>query len=126
MIIPKGDDTVQAIREWSNDQIKSGTSNAYNLGKFIFSVSITSIGIITGIKKITSIESDGMLFISLLLFFLSIIASVLMISPKLWKLDGKFDLFQAFRYHMKQAYILFWSWFVLWILGFAIGIYSIL
>lgn len=121
----RGIDTQESIREWFKDWIKSSISKSYDLGKFIFNISLTSIGIVVSIKKFSNETLNAITTISLLFFLLSALSAIFMIFPKKNKIDSETNLLELYTSQVRVSYRFFWFWFCLWLLGLVLGILSL-
>jgi hypothetical protein len=125
-INPKAQDTVDALREWMKTEIKDGPSQRNQLGKFFFSVSATSFGLIISIIKLNSISLDTLLCLAFCFLLLSIIISVFLLKPTFWIIKSTSDLIREHSKQIKKIIILTWIWFLLWLAGFVTSIIKIL
>jgi hypothetical protein len=124
---PRGQDTTDAIREWSKDELKGGPARAYDLGKFFFTVSTGTAGLVTGVQKLGGSTHLSKSFVtSLILFGGSLFVALNMVRPRLWTLRGDSDLFDEHKKHITRAIYNMWVWFALWFVGAIFGFYAIL
>lgn len=124
---PRGQETADAIREWSKDELKGGPSRAYDLGKFFFTVSIGTAGLVTGVQKLSdSTQLPKSLVFSLILFGISIFVALNMVRPRIWKLGEGTDLFDEHRKRIVAAIINMWLWFIFWFVGTIFGFHAVL
>ena len=124
---PKGNDVADAIKEWMKSELIHSPQKKYELGKFFFGVSSSTLGIIVGLAKFSKIQFLSFtLVLSIILFVISILIALIMVLPKLIKISGEVDLFtiheKIIRFTRFQIYI----WFLLWSIGVIIGIIAIL
>jgi len=121
-----GDDIEEGIKNWVREEIKSGPSREYDLGKFLFSVSTGTMGIIFLAEKIDSNPAwTPSLIIS---FFMLVIAagySLYMVVPKKWEIRESDDLQDIRNGIIKRTVRGAWVWFLLWCLGFVFGLYAV-
>lgn len=113
-IRPKGQDTVEAFREWGKDELKSGVQRTYDLGKFLFSISAATLGLIAGLARLSGISFTNCLFIAaLLVLFCSVGVAIRMVVPKLWVLDGNTNLTSEYNaiIDSSQNSLLLWTLF---------------
>ena len=124
---PKGEEIVQGIRNWVADEIKSSPSRSYELGRFLFAVSVGTVGMFAAIEKLESTPSfDRRFKLSLVFFAVSILFSLNMARPRNWKLGGETDLFEEHKRIIDRGIRHTFFWFIPWALGFGFGIWSVL
>ena len=124
---PRGEDTAAAVRSWISDEIKGGPGSRWELGKFFFAVSSGTLGTFVSIEKLSgAFALRPYLGVALLILFISTIVALLLAIPKRWKLSSDTDLFVEYAAQTSKIYRLIWLWFILWIVGSAIGVYATL
>jgi hypothetical protein len=122
---PKGQDIAQAIRDWTKEEIKSSPSRSYELGRFLFGVSVGTVGIVSAIAKLGQSQSLGLGYrISLISFALSILVALEKARPRNWMLDGKTNLFDEHQRIINRGIRYTVAWFIFWFIAFAVGLYS--
>jgi hypothetical protein len=125
-IRPRGEDTVTALRDWAKDELKGGPARAYDLGKFFFTVSTGTAGLVTGVIKLGTPNSyPKSLIYSLVVFGMSILVTLNMVRPRVWTLGDSTDLINEHERTIKLAVRRMWVWFGLWAIGLAFGFYAI-
>ena len=78
----RGQDTVDAIREWFKEEVKKAPAVRMDLGKFFFGVSTASMGVVVGFKKLGErLSLDWTTAASLLLLGVSSMIAMLMTTP---------------------------------------------
>jgi flagellar motor component MotA len=123
----KGDDAVAAIVEWVKEEAKRVSSTRHELGKFYFGVSAASMGVIVSLKKLeTPLRIDGSVGMALGFLGVSAIVAMVMTKPRRWRLREDTDLFVEHHKHVRHTAIFIWTWFLIWEVGAAAGIYSVL
>jgi hypothetical protein len=123
---PNGIDVENAVRAWLADEIKKGGSSREELGRFFFTVTIGTAGLfVTLTKSITSISFGCLTMWSLFVFFLASIVSLSMAVPKTWELEENTDLYKLHSDHAEGTRNSIVYWFVAWLLGTGIGIFSL-
>ncbi len=120
-----GQTITDAYQEWVKDEIKSTTNKFFDFGKFIFGVSVGSIGFITGIEKYTSDSPDIYYIISIVLFVLSSILSIIIILPKDIEIKENTDLTELFNKAVIKYRRFIWSWFIIWLIAILLGLYGV-
>lgn len=117
-IRPRGQDTVEAFREWAKDEIKSGVERAYDLGKFLFTVSSATIGLLVGFSKAFSVEpTKASVAFAILVLTGSIGIALWMVIPRIWVLRPQTDLAQEYADIITLSRIQLWLWTALWGIG---------
>lgn len=104
-------DTRDAVIGWMKNELSKGTERAYDLGKFLFTVSIGTAGLVATIMKDARWPA---LFIAAIFFnALSGIAALAMAWPKTWTLDENADLWAEYNRAMKKNLLDLkrWGWF---------------
>lgn len=122
-----GNDIEEGVKNWVREEIKSGPSREYDLGKFLFSVSTGTMGIIFLAEKLDSNPGwSSTLIISFLLFGIAAGYSLYMVVPKKWKIGEEDDLQEIRNGIIKRTVRGAWFWFLLWCLGLLFGLYAVL
>jgi hypothetical protein len=127
----RGEDTADGLREWAKEEIKNAPARFYELGKFLFTASIGSIGVMATLAKLntkaggTGISIDPLLMASLVALGLSMLFALLMAIPKQWKLDGDTDLLAEHKALVArgQHWTIFWA--LVWLTGVLFGLVSV-
>ena len=124
---PKGEEIAQGIKDWVKDEIKSSPSRSYELGRFLFGVSVGTVGMFAAIEKLGSAPSfDWWFKLSLVFFSASILFSLNMARPRNWKLNGETNLFDEHRRIINRGIRHTVIWFIAWAVGFGLGMYSVM
>ncbi len=127
MIKPKGQDTIDALRDWVKKEITESSSKAYGLGKFFFGVSAGSIGAVTGLEKLRGTPKlDVTLGFAHLFFLISIFIAIYMVLPRVLSLSGDTDLSLEHSKYVKWAIKNTLFWLGTWLIGLIIGIFAVL
>jgi len=124
-IYPKGQDTVDALREWSKSEVTKAVDRSYDLGKFFFSVSAATIGALLTIAKLSNFDGDCLFWLSIALLALSASISIQMAIPNEWKLGGKTNLAQVHQDMVDSAQIISFLWVFLWLAGLILAVASL-
>jgi hypothetical protein len=107
--------------------LKGGPARAYDLGKFFFTVSTGTAGLVTGIQKLSGGTHLSKSFVaSLILFGGSLFVALNMVRPRLWQLGGDTDLFEEHKKYITRAISNMWTWFALWLIGAILGFHAVL
>ena len=73
----RGEDVDLGLKEWINEELKSGPGKEYDLGKFFFTVSSGTIGFLLAAEKLTGGATwDCYLILS----FAALIGSIILVS----------------------------------------------
>ena len=118
----RGEDTETALRDWVKAEIKDGPKQAYDLGKFFFSVSTATIGAIISIEKLNQQSAmDCAMNIGLILLAASIFVALDMARPRKFLIGGDTDLLDEYARQIHFAQIRTWIWFSIWVIGTIFG-----
>ena len=124
---PRGEDIARVVREWAESDIKSGPACRSDLGKFFFSVSSATIGLLVGAGRLKPSEVAGLpTAVGLGLIGFSLVVAVKMAVPRIWELRGDTELFHEYKRHMQLIMWLSATWFTSWVIGSGIVIYATL
>ena len=119
-IRPRGQDIIDAFHEWSKDEIKKGVDRCYDLGKFLFSVSVGSVGVqIALFKSGTASGSSevGLFLIALAVTGISGIVALYMVIPSIWPLKGPTDLAEEYVQLINRSRAAMLIWLAIWAAG---------
>jgi hypothetical protein len=126
MIRLKGEDVAEGLRDWVKAELKEGPKQAYDLGKFFFSVSVGTIGALVGIDKLNqTTRIDNLLFWALGLLFVSILIALLLALPKKYSIGGETDLLKEYQEQINATVKYVWIWFAFWLVGTIVGGFAI-
>lgn len=121
-----GDDIEDGIKSWIKEEIKAGPTREYDLGKFLFSVSSGTIGLLFIAEKLESTPSwTTTLIVSFVILTIASALSLFMVVPKKWEIKEDDDLQDVRNDIIKRTVIGAWIWFGLWCLGLGIGINAV-
>ena len=124
---PTGKDVTEAIKGWMNEEVKSSPSRSYELGRFLFSVSVGTISAFAAIEKLSQAPSFDFWFkLSVVLSSVSIFVSLNMARPRNWRLDGTTNLFDEHKRIIDRGIRHTVIWLLFWFIGFVAGLYSIM
>ena len=113
-VTPRGEDTVAALREWIASEIRNAPSKIFEIAKFLFSVSTTSIGLLVTLTKFLDFKWNTLLSISVLLLAISCAIALWVALPTLIVLDGRTDLSRKHATMVYKGYVLMVTWSILW------------
>ena len=122
----RGEDVAEALRDWVKADLKEGPRQAYDLGKFFFTVSVGTIGAITAIERLNQTSKiDVWMTISLVLLFLSILVAINLARPRKYKMGGETDLMVEYEKQVNRVIGHLWTWLALWLAGTLLGGYAV-
>ena len=124
-IYPKGQDTVDALRDWSKSEVTKAVDRSYDLGKFFFSVSAATIGALLTIAKLSNFAGDCIFWFSIVALTVSAAISIQMAIPNEWKLGGNTNLAQVHQDMIGSAQVISFLWIFLWLAGVALAIVAL-
>jgi len=113
-----GEFLVDGIKGWFKQDLVNIASNSTDLGKFFFSVSSASIGSFLAITKFCNESKYGiLLYLSLILYLCSIIASIILVHPRCIKFNENTDLFVEYDKQYRKTRTCLVVWFSIWLIG---------
>lgn len=125
-IYPRGQDTVEALQDWSKSEVTKSVDRGYDLGKFLFSVNAATIGTVVAIARASDYKSEAGFWVALGILTASAIVAIQMAIPNQWKLGGETNLAQVHKDIVDSTQIVTLLWLVLWFLGAGISVYKLL
>src|SRR5262245_24386783 len=118
----RGEDVVEGLRDWVKSELKEGPRQGYDLGKFFFSVSVGTIGVVATIEKLSSSPAiDSPMIVSLLALSASIVVSIVLVYPRRHSVGGETDLLEEYERQITRVRSLVLVWSVLWAIGLVSG-----
>jgi len=123
----KGQDVNDAILEWAKEELKGGPTRTYDLGKFLFTVSSGTAGLVVAIQKLGGLNQyvhRKTLISALILLAVSICISLDMVRPRVWNTEA--DLHDEYDKHIKRFIKSLRAWVVIWGIGAILGIISVM
>ena len=122
-----GDDIEEGIKNWIKEEIKSGPTREYDLGKFLFSVSSGTTGLLFLAEKLGGSSSwSNSLILSFIILTCTSALSLFMVVPKKWEIMEDDDLQDVRNNIIKRTVHSAWWWFGLWCLGLGVGISAVI
>ena len=122
----KGEDLDAGLVDWVKSEIKEAPKQAYDLGKFFFTVSVGTIGGLATLEKLNQVAAmDTPFWTSTVLLFVSILVALDMARPRELKIGGETELQNAYHVQIRAASFRVWVWFAFWLLGAIVGGYAI-
>lgn len=117
-------ETRDAVIGWMKNELSKGTERAYDLGKFLFTVSIGTAGLVATIMKDAS--SPDWFVAAIVLSAFSAIVALAMAWPKTWTLDGNTDLIEEYNDATKKNVISLVAWSAFYAAAFIVSVIAIL
>lgn len=122
----KGEDLESGLIDWVKAEIKETPKIAYDLGKFFFTVSTVTIGLIAALERLNDkIAFDSPMVLSIFFLFVSMIISLDLARPREIRIDGSSDLQIVYHNQIKKVTWRIFIWFTLWLVGVCCGGYAV-
>lgn len=122
----KGEDLSAGLVDWVKSEIKEAPKQAYDLGKFFFTVSIGTIGALAAIEKLKPVATlDLPMYGALAVLLASVLIAFTLALPRKSQVGGDTDLLAAYNKIVDQAIRRVVIWFVVWLIGTLIGAYAV-
>ena len=100
-----------------DSEITQTSQRVFEIAKFAFGVSITSIGLFVTLAETLDKPWNYRSYTSLTLFALSAVFSLLAMMPSLIKLSEDPDLQKVYATMVKRAFWTIWTWGAIWLVG---------
>ena len=122
----KGEVVSAGLDEWVKAELKEGPRQHYDLGKFLFSVSTGTIGVIAAVEKLgASPRLDLPMLGSVLTLLISAAISLKLAIPRKHQFGEQTDLLEAYTKQVQAIRChLFW-WAPFWTVGAVLGGWAI-
>ena len=121
-----GETVVAAYQEWVKSELSDGPRQAYELGKFGFTVSLGTLGAIAAIEKLGAAPKlDAPLMISLALHLISVLVALHLAMPRVQVLAPEADLIQTHRNEVQRIKRMTWAWFTIWLIAILFGAWAV-
>ena len=118
----KGEDADEALRDWVKIEIRDSPKLTYELGRFFFSVSVGTAGVLAAIEKLNASPTfDLLLLCCMLLLLASTLVALYIATPAMREVGGSTDPRQAYIAQAKWSRIQVWLWFAFWLSGTIVG-----
>ena len=122
----RGEDVAEGLREWVKSELKEGPRQAYDLGKFFFTVSIGTVGAIATIEKLNSASAlDSPMLISLLFLTLAALVALYLAFPRVHKVGGNTDIYDQYNGQVRFIQKIVVIWACLWLIGLFFGAWAV-
>jgi hypothetical protein len=99
-VLPRGEETRDGLVGWMKNELSKGSERAYDLGKFFFTVSIGTAGLLAALAK--DARNLPLIVLAISLNALSAVAALAMAWPKTWSLGSETDLLLRYNVAMKK------------------------
>ncbi len=123
------EEIIAALREWAREEVKRGPADRRELGRFLFSVSSATIGILLTLAKLGSEASSGVsptLLAALLTLMISILTAVYMAKPQVWRAGAGTSLLKEYSRQVEHVETESLLWVVSWGIGTLLGTAAVL
>lgn len=120
---PKEDDLPDAMRGWMKNEITKASERVYDLGKFFFTVSIGTAGLVATLYKAS--KSPVAIF-AIVACALSAIFALALAWPKTWRLSAYSNLSEEYNDLTTTALLQLKAWSVIYLVAFASSVLAIL
>jgi hypothetical protein len=122
-----GQQIADGVNAWIADELKTGPSREYDLGKFLFTVGTGTIGFLLVAVKVDRATATWNLPLTMSLLFLvmAIGISIIMVQPKKWAVEEDTDLFAKRAEIIRRIVYESRSWFIVWVLGLLCGVWGV-
>jgi predicted neutral ceramidase superfamily lipid hydrolase len=118
----RGEDVAEGLRDWVKSELKEGPRQAYDLGKFFFTVSIGTVGAIATIEKLNTRSAVAShMWTSLLLLTISAVVALFLAFPRVQKVGGETELFAKYKAQVRLIQVVVILWALLWLAGLLFG-----
>lgn len=122
-----GKDLDSGLVDWVKSEITDAPKRAYDLGKFFFTVSIGTIGVIATLEKLTDGAAwDLPMIIAVIVLFLSMLCAIELARPRQITIQGGSDLQALYEKQIRSLLRRIYVWFFIWLAGAAAGGYAVL
>lgn len=120
----KGEDTYSALVEWVKNGVKDTSARSYDLAKFLFTVSSSSIGLLAALQKLKEPAALPAIFVlgPHAIFTISLLLALRLILPRESNVAGSDDLHELHKAHIKYMVRETKLWFSVWFVGLAASI----
>jgi hypothetical protein len=118
----RGEDVVDGLRGWLKAELNEGPRQGYDLGKFFFSITLSTIGAIAAIERLNPNAQLGtLLAIAMGVLALSMGPALRLLYPRKYRLAGETDMLQEYEVRIDAVRGNARIWFMLWLVGSILG-----
>ena len=122
-----GENTADALRDWVKADITELASTAYDLGKFCFTVSSGSIGLLASLQKLDSaFTATSWTLLPYAVFAVTLLLSLNLVMPRNKNVVGDTDLHELHAQEVSFITSRLWIWFVVWLCGLILSLSTLL
>jgi hypothetical protein len=123
-ILPRAQDTDSAVRAWMTYELTQGTARSYDLGKFLFTVSLGTAGLVASLIK--DIRHPLVAILGIVASALSACVALALAWPQTWSIDGNTDLLARYTASMTKSLRFLRIWGIAYVVAFGLTVYAIL
>ena len=123
------EEVIAALREWAREEVKRGPADRRELGRFLFTVSSATIGILLTLARLAPNDASSIsatLFVSLLTLMASILTAIYMAKPQVWKVGAGTSLLKEYSRQVEHVETESLVWVVSWGIGTLLGAAAVL
>jgi uncharacterized membrane protein len=121
-IRPRGKDKESALRAWLTNEVTKASERTYDLGKFLFTVSIGTAGLVATLFKTTK---TLLAIVAIVSSFVSAAIALSLAWPKEWRLDGDTDLERQYLLLITKVRRAMWWWVGAYTIAAAFSLWAI-
>ena len=119
MVPMNADKNANAYEDWVSNGIKSIDKVKFETGKFLFSVSSGSIGVVITLFSFLKIQIETPGWLGLIAFILSAAIAIQMVIPKIIDIAPQTAIEPRHNNEVESLKRSAWAWFAIWALGLA-------
>lgn len=116
-----GEELAAAYKKWAQDQIEGLNRSRLDIGKFLFGVSVASIGAFLAISKSSANVFDCWDWTSISLFVLSALIGIYIFLPWTVNISDDYDLQTIHSQQVKRLLHCNYLWVLIWICALGIS-----
>jgi hypothetical protein len=121
---PRADDTDGAVRAWMTYELTQGTARSYDLGKFLFTVSLGTAGLVASLIK--DIPHPRVAALGILASALSAVVALALAWPQTWSIGENTDLLVKHKVSIAKTLRYLKLWVIAYAAAFGLSVYAIL
>lgn len=123
----RGEDVAASMREWCAANVKESGNRAYDLGKFLFTVSSGSIPILASLQKLDpAFQPRLWSLVPYGLFLLSLLFALNLVFPRNRRLKDDENIIELYQAELKFVTQRLRVWFSVWFAGLLLSIVSLI
>lgn len=118
----KGEVVRAGLDDWVKAELKEGPRQHYDLGKFLFSVSTGTVGVIAAVEKLgTNPSLDLPMLGSAITLMISAAVALKLAIPRKHEVGDQTDLLGEYNTQIKAIRCHLFCWVPLWAIGVVLG-----